>query len=746
MSRLRAGVPALACLLLAASTLLPAASGGGPPRIPSPEERARVLGKEREAGALRIERAGRAWRLRSGGSGTGGGAAAESAFPDVDALHYLLDLEFDAGAHTVSGTVTGQFEVLAPGLTTLALDLYDNMTVTSVSSPGGPLGFTHAGNLLSITLDRPYASGETLTVDVTYGGSPLTTGFGSFTWSTRGGKDLFWSLSEPTYGPTWWPSIDDPADKVTADMIFTVKGGLIAVSNGLLVNQTPVPGNKVAYHWSTSYPIAPYLISIACTNYATWADAYAPRGGGPPLEIRYWVYPEDLADAQVDLAVTPQIMDVYEGIFGDYPFLAEKYGMATVGFGGGMEHQTATSYGASLITGDNAFDWVNAHELSHHWWGDSLTLTDWNDTWTHEGFASYAEALYFEDLGGVSVLHAYMDALDTGPFGGPVYGNASAFGRTVYDKGAWVLHMLRHVMGDGAFLGLLHDYHAANRYGETSTPLFQAAAESAYGGSLGWFFDRWVYGSGRPSYVWGWTAADLGGIWRVHLRIEQVQSTPPFRMPLDVTLQTTGAPVATIVWSDAGSVDFVIDSPSQPLSVTLDPDNWVLDSQSQVPLADGDGDGVHDGVDNCVAIENPAQLDLDGDGLGNACDPDADGDGIPNGSDCAPLDAMAFAAPPEVPGLDHDLTGLSWTGIAALTGSGVVYDLVRGDPAALRANGGIGGASCLAPGLPGTQHIDAQDPAPGEAWYYLVRGRNACGPGPYGAGSSGNVRFNTACP
>ncbi len=727
--------------LLLVTISLPAEAGEEPPRIPTPQERERVLKHERDLRTLRMKRTGRAGR-----GPDGGGRAIESVFPGVDALHYLLDLEFNAASRTISGEVTGQFEVLTAGLTSLVLDLYDNMSVSSITAAGVALGFTHSGNRLVIALDRPYAAGEVLAVRVAYSGSPLSDGFGSFTWTTRAGKDLFWSLSEPTYGPTWWPSVDDPADKASADMIFTVSSGLVAVSNGTLLSQVPVAGNKVEYRWRTTYPIAPYLISIACTNYSTWADAYTPRAGGPPMEIRYWVYPEDLAEAQVDLSVTPQIMDVYEGLFGDYPFLAEKYGMAAVGFSGGMEHQTATSYGAVLLTGDHTYDWVNAHELSHEWWGDSLTLVDWADTWTHEGFATYSEALWFEALGGPASLHAYMASLDTGPFNGPVYGNINTFGRTVYDKGAWVLHMLRHVMGDTGFFELLLDYQAQNQYGRTSTPLFQAAAEAGYGQSLAWFFDRWVYGSGNPLYQWGWTAADLGGSWRVHIRIDQVQGSPPFRMPLDVAIQTTGAPATATLWSDAGAVDFVVDSSLEPTSVTLDPANWVLDDQSQVTLPDGDGDGVYDAADNCVSIGNPQQSDLDLDGLGDLCDPDRDGDGVLNGADCAPQDGSAIASPAEVFALDLTSSSLEWTSLAGQAGSGVVYDLIRGGTGALRADGGVAGAACLASGASGPGLVDPVTPPPGEAWYYLVRGRNTCGIGSFGTDSAGDPHVNTACP
>lgn len=737
--------------LLVGAGLRPALAADDPPRIPTPEERHRLLraererweriGTRREGGTRRAPGAGPRGRAAGGpGARTAGIAAG------VDALHYTLDLEFDAGPRTVTGDVTGQFQVLTPGLTHLVLNLYDNMAVSGVDLGGSPLGFSHAGNLLDITLDRPYAAGEIVEVAVSYSGVPSNSGFGAFSWTTHLSNTLFWSLSEPYYGPVWWPSIDDPGDKVTADMIYTVRNGLVAVSNGVLLSTTSVPGNKTEYHWQTNYPIAPYLISIACTNYSTFADSYTPQGGGAPMEMRYWVYPEDLADAQNDFAVTKDMMNYFAQTFGEYPFLAEKYGMAAVGFSGGMEHQTVTSYGAGLITGTNTYDWINAHELAHHWWGDSLTLLEWPDIWTHEGFATYSEALWFESLGGFPTLKSYMASLDSGPFNGPVYNNPSLFGRTVYDKGGWVLHMLRHVIGDSAFFQLLYDYHAANEYGATSTPMLQAAAEAIHGQDLSWFFDEWVYGTGRPTYQWGYTAADQGLGWKLFLRVDQVQAGQLFTMPLDVMVQTTGGSHDFTVMTTPGGNDFTLSLPDQPTGVTLDPDGWLLKNLSQVALPDGDGDGVHDSADNCPSIANAQQFDLDSDGIGNDCDPDIDGDGAANGVDCSPTIALDREIPGEVANAAMAGATLSWSSLAAQAGAGVRYDVILGGNGSLVPDGDTSGASCLAGNVTGTSTAAGPDPAPGQASYLLVRGRNTCGFGPFGADSFGSPRVNAACP
>ena len=723
-----------AAIVLAAALVVPAVAGDQPPPIPTREQRAEALKNEKHL----VEDG--TWGVPAKSPGTEG-------YPvGADALHYTLDLRFDPTYQRVSGTVSGLFQILTPMLSSLVLNLYDNMTVTSVTIGGAPVGFTRGGNLLMITLDRPYALGEEFEISVAYWGTPYNAGFGSFRWSSHRGQQVFWSLSEPTYGPTWWPSIDDPGDKVTADMFFTVPPGMVATSNGTLVGTVTQSDGWLTYHWRESYPISTYLISIACTNYSTFAHSYTPLAGGAPMEIRYWVYPELLAAAQASFAVTPSMLGVFASLFGEYPFLSEKYAMSTVGFSGGMEHQTNTSYGANIVTGNNAYEWLIAHEMAHMWWGDSVTLQSWAETWLNEGFATHSEALYFEVKNGTAYYHQYMNSLDPGSFTGPVYNNPSPFGTTVYDKGGWVLHMLRHVIGDAAFFDLLWTYHADHMYGNATTEIFRAAAEAKSGQDLSWFFAEWIYGSGRPTYQWGRIVADLGGSYVLHVRIDQTQGGQAYTMPLDIRAVTPSGTIDAVVWSSGSARDFAIPLPAPPTSVLLDPDNWVLNSETVVTLADADADGVPDTADNCLTTVNPAQADTDADGIGDVCDPDADNDGAPNALDCAWLDAGSFAVPAEVADLTIDPNRIAWAGLEAQAGPGTCYDVIRGSAASLPFTGGVAGADCFMAAWRGTSAPHGAAPPPGGVFYFLVRGHNNCGAGGWGTDSTGAPRTNDSCP
>ena len=676
----------------------------------------------------------------------------------VDVQHYTLALTVTPSTKRVDGSVRIQAQVLAASLPTLTIDLYDNMAITSILHAGSPLAYTRGGNQVQITLDHTYAAGETIDITIAYGGSPQAVNFGgyAFSFKTHGATaaPIDSSLSEDVFAPAWWPCIDRPDDKAIADMDVTVPGTLVAVSNGKQTGITFNADGSRTYHWRSAYPISNYLVSLAISNYTTWTDFYTPVTGGPVMPVQHWVYPELETAAREDLNVTVPMLTFYSSLFGEYPFVAEKYGHALFPFPGGMEHQTCTSYGAGLIQGDHHYDFVVAHEMAHQWFGDAVGPAEWPEIWLNEGFATYSEALWQEHLGGPDAYHLYMSSLDSRPFTCPVYDPlpecSDLFDHTVYDKGAWVLHMLRHVIGDTAFFQGLRDYYSGYRYASATTPILRGVMEGESGQSLQAFFDRWVFQMGEPSYRFGWLAAPTPAGWVTHLRIDQLQASAPFDMPVDVRVDWPGGTETFVVRDSAAGQDIALPPvPAAPNMVTFDPDEWILKSVQIATLADADADGVPDTADNCPAAANSDQADLDGDGLGNACDPDIDGDGRDNGADCAPLDPTA-QDPPQA-----EVTGVSVAGAASasiawspLGGAPPTwsYDVVRGGLLAIRSDHGLAGAACFAAAQAAPPATDATPPASGDGFYYLVRARNACGPGTLGSASDDTSRPSPACP
>jgi len=726
---------ALLALLLATSATHSVFAGADKlPPIPSQEERERLLiGSKSDVHRERVPSSQQLEAL-----------ARQDQF---DVTAYLVDIHFNDAPQDINGTVTITATSLVDGLQLVPLDLLDNMSVTWVRRDMTDLAFTHSGDILNVMLDQPFDSGQSFEFRVRYSGSPASGGFGTFGWNKyfSSSGDMVWSLSEPEGARNWWPCKDRPDDKAIVEEWWTVRSDWTATGNGVLLGVDMMIGGRLRYRWRSQHPLPTYLVSIAATDFSTFSHTYTTLGGGS-MPIDYYVYAEDLANAQTSFSETPAMIEYFSETFGEYPFVEEKYGMSAFPFWGAMEHTANTSYGYPLIDGTHDFDYIIAHEAAHQWWGDSLSPATWADIWLNEGFASHNEALWAEHLGGPSAYRAYMDSMWRDHYDGPLYDPVVLFSVTTYDKGAWVQHMLRGVLGDVAFFDSQRAWYQDNKDGVVDTAGYQAALEPFYGGGLDWFFQPWVYGENMPDYEYGFSSADLGdGTFRNYVRIHQVQTDAGlFVMPIDLTLVTTAGDEVHTVWNDTLDQDFVLDTTSPLIDVLFDDDNWILKlAATPIALPDSDVDGVPDRNDNCPSVANPTQANHDGDPLGDACDPDDDNDNLPDVSDCAPLDADQ-GQPDEVGELTVSVSTapaavLSWPAAARADS----YDISRGLLDELTTDYGI----CIEPEWPGLSWVDPDLPPSGNGFHYLVRGHDSgCGGGgPLGTDSTGTPR-TSPCP
>lgn len=505
---------------------------------------------------------------------------AEGNAAAIDVQHYSLDLRVDPASKSLRGRVELRSKLLASAPTELSLDLSRALTVDAVALNGKPADFEHHDDQIRIAVKEPHPKAESLSIAVTYHGTPDGQGF---TFTERNGQPAISSYGMPFTARQWWPSKDDPADKAdSADIAITVPMPLTAASNGKLVaTDTNADGTRT-FRWRVGYPIYPDTVSVAIAEYKVFEDRYQ-AADGTVMPLQFYVFPPDEEKARRDFSVIPDIMRSHVQRFGEYPFLREKYGVAEFATYSFREHQTLPSYAEKLITGDHANDAVLAHELAHQWFGNSLSVRDWRHVWLNEGFATYAAMLWLESRKGAAAYRAEMlkvaqdDALQGPVFMTDVTDNKKLFGAATFDKGAWVLHMLRHVMGDQKFFKALRAYVAEYSYRNVTTEDLRAVCERFYGKSLEWFFVQWINGVSRPSYRVSWTAADD----RLVLTIRQVQSdAPAFTMPIDVQVTTSAGATRHTVWNDRGEQTFEI-----PLgraangtveNVVIDPDEWIL--------------------------------------------------------------------------------------------------------------------------------------------------------------------------
>ena len=471
----------------------------------------------------------------------------EEQVQDFDVLHYEFNWKLDFESQHIVGKAVVKIRSQST-LNKITLHLSDNMNVTGITQDLTPVSFSHQNDLLDIYPLQTLDPDEKLTVTISYSGFPQS----GLNFTYHGEDPIIWSLDEPNGAREWFPCYDVPSDKATVKMFITVADSMIVASNGDLIDVKSNPDQTKTYTWEENYPISTYLISIAATNYETFSDVYT--SGLETMEVFYYVYPEHLTQAIEDFSVTVPMMEFYADVFGEYPFLEEKYGMAVIPGNSSMEHQTCTSLSSRLVTGTHQYDYIIAHELAHQWWGDLVTLTDWADIWLNEGFATYSDALWVENLYGLEGLKSRMADFkyqymirhegQDHPLYDPPLGHL--FCEIEYEKGAWVLHMLRFVVGDDNFWQILKEYAQLYAYSNASTEDFQAVCEQIFGADLGWFFDQWIYEAGYPIYLFGWGFSDQN---KIRIVIHQIQEELPlFSMPVELEFILPSGSVKKVVW------------------------------------------------------------------------------------------------------------------------------------------------------------------------------------------------------
>jgi aminopeptidase N len=461
---------------------------------------------------------------------------------NYDLKYHRLELQpaLDPSNPTISGTITSYF-VAKENLNTIHFDLASNMNITSIQQRGNTLSYTRNGDDVAITLSATQNIGVLDSLSISYNGIPSSSGFGSYEVTTHGGQNtpVVWTLSEPYGAKAWWPCKQDLIDKIDSiDVIITHPSTMKAVSNGLLISETTSGSNTIT-RWKHRHPIPAYLIAFAVTNYSIYND-YVANGN---FNVVNYVYPENLASAQVYTAITPSIIDLYGQLFEPYPYADEKYGHAQFGWGGGMEH-TTISFMGSFDRG------LIAHELAHQWFGDKVTCGSWQDIWLNEGFATYLTELVTENFDGDVAFKNWRNSsvgyITSQYFGSvmvPAQDTLSVSrvfsGRLSYRKGAMVLHMLRYKLGDTDFFQGVKNYLAdpvlAFSYAKTED--LKNHLEVVSGENLDEFFNDWYVGEGYPSFQVNWNY-DIAQQ-QVNFRVFQTQSHSSvsfFEIPLPITV------------------------------------------------------------------------------------------------------------------------------------------------------------------------------------------------------------------
>ena len=519
-----------------------------------------------------------------------------------DVLSYDLALKVDPEKHTIDGTLGLRARILKP-TDSILLDLDDRLTVSGITRAQQKVDFAREPGRIRIRGLKEFTeAGQIFDFTVAYSGVPREAvrppWDGGFTWSkTEAGKPWIATSCQGEGADLWWPSKDQPDDEPESmDIRITVPEPLICASNGRLMKTEPAGKGWRTFHWHVSTPINNYSVALNIAPYKT-IEGKMKSIAGETFPLIYYVLPENYEKGKKLFKEIELDLAFFESVFGPYPFRGDKYGVAETPHMG-MEHQTITAYGNNYRGNpwgaDQGFDFLLHHEMSHEWWALLVTAKNWNDFWIHEGIGTYAQALYAERLKGPEAYRHVMTEQREG------LGNRGAVAPRephtsqemyftsmwkdspagdIYNKGSWIMHSLRYLLGDEDFFRVLRRFAYPDPAMEKLTDGSQcrfattdellAIAQKETKRDLAWFWELYLRQPALPELISEVKDGSLHLAWKTPNNL-------PFPMPVDVQI---GSKVTRVEMPDGAAV--------VPLrgarEFTIDPLNWILRAPDVAP-------------------------------------------------------------------------------------------------------------------------------------------------------------------
>lgn len=501
----------------------------------------------------------------------------------INVLHYHFQLTLSDMSDTIIGIASIQFQQPKGATGDILLNLVkrgapsdsSGMTVTSIMEDGSDLNFSHTGDRLQI--ENRASANQTAKREITihYEGIPAD---GLIISKNKYGKRTFFGDNWPNRARHWLPANDHPSDKATSEFVIIAPSHYQVVANGLMIEETDLPKNLRKTHWRTTVPIP---MKVMVFGAAQFAVEHSGTYKGRPIQS--WVYPEDRKAGFYDFGNADTILAFFDTHIGEYPY-AKLANVQSKTRYGGMENASAIFYSERLVTGTRAREKTVAHEIAHQWFGNSVSEADWDHIWLSEGFATYFAELYMAHAYGPDTLIAGMKRARNRVFSFAERRPDAVIVDTAftdpnrllnpnsYQKGAWVLHMLRTRIGDDNFWETARRYYANYRDGNATSDDFQKIAEGVSGQSLASFFRNWLYHPGFPI---------LKGSWRydssrneIIISLKQKQGNRRvYQFPLQVEISTAenGAPEVQAIDITSPEQRFKIPADTAPNHIKLDP-------------------------------------------------------------------------------------------------------------------------------------------------------------------------------
>jgi aminopeptidase N len=513
--------------------------------------------------------------------------------PAFDVSDYALTIDLPDTGATIHGVATLTLSKTLPSVDTLRLDLLD-LKVNTVTVDGRLARFTQTDTSIVIPLSRKGGRAPVYTVAVDYGGAVTD---GLIARVDSAGRWTYFGDNWPNRARHWIPSIDHPSDKATVTWRITAPMNRTVVANGKLVSSHGVLSGdgteRMEWVWRESRRIPVYLMVL---------------GAGPLVELdlgdtdcglaelqrcvpqSVYTAPEQRDFVPGPFARAGEIVQFFSNLIGPFPYEKLAHVQSSTRFGG-MENASEIFYADGLFRRHTLTDETIAHETAHQWFGDAVTERDWPHLWLSEGFATYFAALWERAARGDSAFRARLasmrDAVITDSLSVPVrpvidtaqQNLLALLDRNSYEKGGFVLHMLKLHVGERAFFDGIRQYYARHRHATATTDDLRVEMERSSKQQLGWFFDQWLRRPGFPEVTATWSYDSTAHL--VSVALSQSNRFGTFQFPLTVAVvDSTGAEhrASTRFSLEYSSPQLRIPSPTAPARIVLDPDVDLLAS------------------------------------------------------------------------------------------------------------------------------------------------------------------------
>ncbi len=459
----------------------------------------------------------------------------------IDVQHYIFDLQLSDSTDNIIGKTTVDIKFLKR-TSSFQLDLVNKntggkgMTVNKIIENNKELIFEHSNNIITIHLSSDAEKNQTKSFEIYYSGIPDD---GLIIAKNKYHHRTFFSDNWPNRAHHWIPCVDKPADKASVEFIVTAPLHYKVISNGILVEESNVDSTKKITHWKEDIALPTKVMVIGVADFAV---NYAGSVGYIPVSS--WVYPENKEKGFFDYAQAMEILPFFIKNVGAYPF-AKLANVQSKTIFGGMENASAIFYYENSVSGDRKSESLLTHEIAHQWFGDYATETDFSHLWLSEGFATYMTDLYFEHKYGIDTLNKMLSqqrkeviefakqkqtpVVDTFTTNYMDLLNANS-----YQKGGWILHMLRRKIGDDLFWKSIKEYYAEYGGKNANTKDLENVIEKISRADLNIFFKQWLYTGGYPKLNIKWKYNEPKKI--ATIIVEQTQSSL-FDFPLQFSFQ-----------------------------------------------------------------------------------------------------------------------------------------------------------------------------------------------------------------